>query len=180
MQRYRLLRQRLGRSSHHSHRLYRQGRDAAFGRSPCPFSGNRRNPSRIRNPAAPPGTFAGRLLPGRPLALGTGIQPLRNLHAFSRRFSKRLFKTGSKRSVLLRKDQWPVGSNPFILRAFSRYQHLILGRLAENNRVILGIPGSYHPSEKFMAEMYGFPYFKAAGYPDDFPAAPGYWYRILD
>ena len=80
----------------------------------------------------------------------------------------------------LRKDQWPVGSNPFILRAFSRYQHLILGRLAENNRVILGIPGSYHPSEKFMAEMYGFPYFKAAGYPDNFPAAPGYWYRILD
>ena len=80
----------------------------------------------------------------------------------------------------LRKDRRPIGSNPFIRRAFSRYRHLILGRLAENDRCILGVPGSYHPQEKFMAEIYGFPYFKAAEYPTDFSAPSGYWYRFLD
>lgn len=74
------------------------------------------------------------------------------------------------------KDHLPMGSNPFLTVAYDKYQHFITGQIHSANQQhrIFGVPGSYTPKEKFMAERYGFPYFKATA------ASFGYWYRILD
>lgn len=99
---------------------------------------------------------------------------------FSDGFLSECVKFGLKDLTFLRKEHWLMGSNPFMIHSYSTYKHFILGRIENTSSFILGIPGTYHPKEKFMAEMYGFPFFKATNPSAQSPRCPGYWYRILD
>lgn len=78
--------------------------------------------------------------------------------------------------------------NNFLLHGYENYQHLLVGKMPENNQYILGIPGIYDPQERFMAGVFGFPNFKAARREGEMLAAEdiaerpifGYWYRLVD
>lgn len=77
--------------------------------------------------------------------------------------------------------------NNFLLHGYEQFRHLLLGKVQEKEEYILGVPGIYEPQEKFMAGVFGFPYFKAAKMDEKIQAAfeqPvthqfGYWYRLI-
>lgn len=100
---------------------------------------------------------------------------------FSDGFISECVKIGLKDLPSLQQNGWSIGLNPLIAHAYDEHQHLLLGHIVSENQDIhiLGIPGTYHPKEKFMAQMYGFPYFKAANTSSDSVLPFGYWYRPL-
>lgn len=70
-------------------------------------------------------------------------------------------------------------NNRFIQYGHYNFGHLLLG-LKNNGQYILGVPGSYNQQERFMANMFGFPYFKESDYIELSKARGGYWYRLID
>ena len=46
--------------------------------------------------------------------------------------------------------------------------------------MVLGIPGAYDQQERFMANMFGFPYFKESRHIQIPGGTGGYWYRLID
>ena len=80
-------------------------------------------------------------------------------------------------------DCWSYGSNSFLLHGYYSYRHLILARVKpekENRGVyILGVPGTRHSREAFMANMFGFREFKAIREGSEGPGDFGYWYTFL-
>ena len=79
----------------------------------------------------------------------------------------------------LRQNGWRIAGNRFILHSFQKNRHLVLGRLKSNGRYIFAVPGYYDNQERFMANMFGFPYFKSSdGGPLRY-GQKGYWYRLL-
>lgn len=81
----------------------------------------------------------------------------------------------------LRQDNWVVGNNQFLLHAYSNYQHLIIGKINRSGEAVyvLGVPGNYDSKEKFMANMFGFPYFKSCQNKSLQNGEFGYWYRPI-
>lgn len=78
----------------------------------------------------------------------------------------------------LPKKNWPLVNNSFLLHGYYSYRYLILANLDPNQSkdYIIGIPGIYHPNEKFVASMFGFEYFKPARKCDIKTGQFGYWY----
>ena len=80
----------------------------------------------------------------------------------------------------LRREGWNIAGNRFILHCFQRNAHCLIGRVSDTEQYIFAVPGIYGDQERFMANMFGFPCFKAID-----PDAPledgqeGYWYRSL-
>ena len=70
-------------------------------------------------------------------------------------------------------------NNRFIQYGHYNFGHLLLGQ-KNNGQYILGVPGSYNQQERFMANMFGFPYFKESDYIEMPKARGGYWYRLID
>ena len=70
-------------------------------------------------------------------------------------------------------------NNRFIQYGHYNFGHLLLGQ-KNNGQYILGVPGSYNQQERFMANMFGFPYFKESDYIELSKARGGYWYRLID
>ena len=70
-------------------------------------------------------------------------------------------------------------NNRFIQYGHYNFGHLLLGQ-KNNGQYILGVPGSYNQQEHFMANMFGFPYFKESNYIVMTKALGGYWYRLID
>lgn len=103
------------------------------------------------------------------------LDAFESFNPFTDGFCSECVKLTWKDFQSLQQNRWFVGNNPFITRSYAEHQHLILGSIQfqEQPTYIFGIPGTYHPQEKFMAQLYGFPYFKSANHPY------GYWYRTL-
>lgn len=80
----------------------------------------------------------------------------------------------------LRREGWNIAGNRFILHCFQRNAHCLIGRIGDTEQYVFAVPGIYDNQERFMANMFGFPCFKAND-----PNAPltngqkGYWYRAL-
>ena len=80
----------------------------------------------------------------------------------------------------LRREGWNIAGNRFILHCFQRNAHCLIGRIGDTEQYVFAVPGIYDNQERFMANMFGFPCFKASD-----PDAPltngqkGYWYRAL-
>ena len=70
-------------------------------------------------------------------------------------------------------------NNRFIQYGHYNFGHLLLGQ-RNNGQYILGVPGGYNQQERFMANMFGFPYFKESNYVEISKARGGYWYRLID
>lgn len=73
-------------------------------------------------------------------------------------------------------DCWSYGSNSFLLHGYYSYRHLIFARMGEI--YILGVPGTKHSRETFMANMFGFHSFKPICKEKEMDF--GYWYTQLE
>lgn len=80
-------------------------------------------------------------------------------------------------------DCWSYGSNSFLLHGYYSYRHLILARMKSENGeqkiYILGVPGTRHSREAFMANMFGFREFKPIREGNESNSDFGYWYTQL-
>ncbi len=75
-------------------------------------------------------------------------------------------------------ESWLLGNNSFLLHGYYSYRHLIFARINDKNGInyILGVPGTYHNREKFMAKMFGFENFKCVKRKELRTGEFGYWY----
>lgn len=80
-------------------------------------------------------------------------------------------------------DCWAYGSNSFLLHGYYSYRHLILARMKKAEEggggYILGVPGTRHSREAFMANMFGFRVFKPIREGKEGTSDFGYWYTFL-
>lgn len=70
-------------------------------------------------------------------------------------------------------------NNRFLMYGYQNFGYLLLGR-TPGGQYILGVPGGYDQQERFMAGMFGFPYFKDSTQirlPD---GRGGFWYRLIN
>ena len=70
-------------------------------------------------------------------------------------------------------------NNRFLQYGFYNFGHLIIGR-NRAGQYILGVPGGYDQQERFMANMFGFPYFKESSQIRLPKTKGGYWYRLIN
>lgn len=70
-------------------------------------------------------------------------------------------------------------NNRFVQYGSYNFGHILLCR---NNcgQMLLGVPGGYDQQERFMANMFGFPYFKESRHIQLPGGRGGYWYRLID
>lgn len=83
---------------------------------------------------------------------------------------------------LLPREVWVFGNNSFLLHGYYSYRYLILARLENPDgepRYLLGVPGHYHPNEKYMASMFGFPDFVLSKKQPSGDDCFGYWYTDI-
>lgn len=79
----------------------------------------------------------------------------------------------------LSRESWVYGNNSFLLHGYYSYRYLILVRLNSQNgrpRYLIGVPGHYYSSEKYMASMFGFPNFVLSKKQPVGDGRFGYWY----
>ncbi|HIR27385.1 MAG TPA: hypothetical protein IAB84_05360 [Candidatus Choladousia intestinigallinarum] len=77
----------------------------------------------------------------------------------------------------MQQEGWNTGKNSFLMHGFYRYRHLMLA-MTEKGKYLLGVPGIMNPQEKYMANMFGFSWFKACQTREQ--GCPfGYWCREL-
>ena len=70
-------------------------------------------------------------------------------------------------------------NNRFLQYGYYNFGHLLLCRNSRG-QYILGVPGGYDQQERFMAGMFGFPYFKESSQISLPGRKGGYWYRSVD
>ena len=79
----------------------------------------------------------------------------------------------------LRSRECGLRNNRFLQYGFYNFGHLLLGR-NRSGQYILGVPGAYDQQEQFMANMFGFPYFKESRRIQVPKDRGGYWYRLIN
>lgn len=82
----------------------------------------------------------------------------------------------------LPRESWVYGNNSFLLHGYYNFRYLILVKLGGNKkkaRYLLGVPGHYYSSEKYMATMFGFPNFVLSRRQPVGDGRFGYWYTDL-
>lgn len=83
---------------------------------------------------------------------------------------------------LLPREVWTYGNNSFLLHGYYNHRYLILARLTSPEgtaRFLLGVPGHYYSSEKYMASMFGFPNFVLSKMQPSGDDRFGYWYTDI-
>lgn len=75
----------------------------------------------------------------------------------------------------LEEKQGQLTNNSFLLHGFYQYQYIILGKLKNEKKYMIGVPGNYHKNEKMMADMFGFKKYIKMSEKD----AIGYWCRSI-
>lgn len=82
---------------------------------------------------------------------------------------------------LLPKELWGLSNNSFLLHGYYSYRHLIFAKMMDRYgaRYIIGVPGTYHSKEKFIARMFGFDCFKPAKKRELRQGDFGYWYVAI-
>lgn len=70
-------------------------------------------------------------------------------------------------------------NNRFVTYGYQNFGHLLLCR-NHRGQYILGVPGSYSQQERFMANMFGFPYFRESSEIHIPGGRGGYWYCFID
>lgn len=73
----------------------------------------------------------------------------------------------------------PLRQNRFLLYGYYNFGHLLICT-KENGEQILGVPGVYDQQERFMANMFGFPFFKKSREIQVSDRQGGYWYRSIN
>lgn len=76
------------------------------------------------------------------------------------------------------KEYWQMGSNTFLLQGYYNYRHLILARKGE--KIFVGIPGQFHRRDKYLADMFGFNWFKGIQKRQERLGDFGYWMKEIE
>lgn len=79
----------------------------------------------------------------------------------------------------LNRRDWPLRNNRFLQYGYYHFGYLIIGKMRESGKYILGVPGVYDQQERFMANMFGFPHFKVSKTVQVPEGKGGYWYRLI-
>lgn len=82
----------------------------------------------------------------------------------------------------LPRENWVYGNNSFLLHGYYNFRYLILIRLQNEGgqpRYLIGVPGHYYNSEKYMANMFGFPNFVLSKKQPPNDGRFGYWYTDI-
>lgn len=82
----------------------------------------------------------------------------------------------------LPRESWIYGNNSFLLHGYYNFRYIILFRLGSkdgNPRYMIGVPGHYYSSEKYMASMFGFPNFVLSKKQPPNDGRFGYWYTDI-
>lgn len=82
----------------------------------------------------------------------------------------------------LPRESWVYGNNSFLLHGYYNFRYIILMRLKQEDgktRYLLGVPGHYYSSEKYMATMFGFPNFVLSKKQPPNDDRFGYWYTDI-
>lgn len=69
-------------------------------------------------------------------------------------------------------------SNRFVQHGYYQFGHLLLGK-RQDGSYILGVPGAYEQQERFMANMFGFAWFRESRFIQIPGRRGGYWYRLI-
>lgn len=69
--------------------------------------------------------------------------------------------------------------NRFLMHGYMQFGHLMIGQMPSGCYMI-GVPGGYNQQEHFMANMFGFPYFKESRSIQIPSGKGGYWYRLIN
>lgn len=69
--------------------------------------------------------------------------------------------------------------NRFLQHGHTQFGHLMIGQMP-SGCYIIGVPGMYNQQEQFMANMFGFPYFKESQAIRVPGGKGGYWYRSIN
>ncbi|GKX31864.1 hypothetical protein SH1V18_43440 [Vallitalea longa] len=81
-------------------------------------------------------------------------------------------------------ESWLLTNNTFLLNAYRKYKHLILGRNEEckdgKPYFILGVPGIHYPKDKVAAYFYGFKDFICCSGAKTKSGEYGYWIKEID
>lgn len=81
-------------------------------------------------------------------------------------------------------ESWLLTNNTFLLNAYRKYKHLILGRNEDcrdgKPYFILGVPGIYYPKDKVAAYFYGFKDFICCSGAKTKSGEYGYWIKEID
>ena len=82
----------------------------------------------------------------------------------------------------LPRESWVYGNNSFLLHGYYNFRYIILFRLGSKDgrpRYMIGVPGHYYSSEKYMASMFGFPNFVLSKKQPPNDGRFGYWYTDI-
>lgn len=82
----------------------------------------------------------------------------------------------------LPRESWIYGNNSFLLHGYYNFRYIILFRLGSKDgrpRYLIGVPGHYYSSEKYMASMFGFPNFVLSKKQPPNDGRFGYWYTDI-
>mgnify|MGYP000653566226 CR=1 FL=1 len=82
-------------------------------------------------------------------------------------------------SVIFIPRDCALRNNRFLQYGFYNFGHLLIGKNSSGH-YILGVPGGYDQQERFMANMFGFPYFKESRQIQLPKSRGGYWYRLIN
>ena len=75
-----------------------------------------------------------------------------------------------------------ISENSFLIHGYYNFKHILLGRVADNDRhtkYFIGVPGIYCNRERYMASMFGFVNFKKSHRSDYANPHFGYWYQEI-
>ena len=70
-------------------------------------------------------------------------------------------------------------NNRFLNHGFYNFGHLLIGKKSDGQQII-GVPGRFDQQEQFMANMFGFPFFKESCNIQVPGGRGGYWYRSIN
>ena len=133
-----------------------------------PNQSDERPPQQSKRPSQP-----GERPPRPPKSFGEEFTPFEDSDAVQCwKIHPQDFRCLSQRQCALR-------NNRFLHYGYYNFGHILLCRRA-NGQYILGVPGAYDQQERFMANMFGFPYFKESRMIEVPKGRGGYWYRLID
>lgn len=104
------------------------------------------------------------------------------INAFSDREFEQCVKIEPQDIALFPVDNWILGNNSFLLHGYYSHRHLLFAEKDNINvyQYILGVPGVYQSREKFIANMFGFHYFKPSKGKEPKDGEFGYWYMEIN
>lgn len=136
-------------------------------------------PNRPPEPPRPPHQ-PGSVEPNRPPEPGRASKPIGTpCDAFNDGELTDCRKITPEELCLLGRRACMLRNNRFLQYGYYNFGHLLLCRNT-CGQWILGIPGGYDQQERFMANMFGFSYFKESTNIRIPKGKGGYWYRLID